>query len=400
MSLDKLRKGLQKELGKDAVKSGDDVEYVPKLCSFGSLSLDSVIGIMGIPKGRILEYFGPPSGGKTTLAIMSAVEVQKTHFERVIKKKDDKGKVKKEQRNSMGVVAFIDLENSFDRKWFENYGGSVEDEKFLYIKPDTGEEAFSALEQILESGEVDLVIVDSVATMLTEAESEGDFSVGQHMAQLARLMSQGLKKINSSMIGNPHCSVIFINQTRSSMDKYKPDEGTGGNSLRFYSSIRLYVSRVGGDDGIIGDKEAPEGFKTRIKVRKNKVGPPARTVEISLYIGPNKYGVDKDEEVVEIALSMGLIERKKKDKETDELYVDPKGTYYCIKDEVFYGRPKLYKYIEENPKIIEELKILVTTFEKNVSEPEENSFDSEVKKEEKKTTTKRKARKEKEDSEA
>lgn len=359
MGLDKLQQSLNKKYSKgkdrDVVIKGDDIQNVSVLCSSGTLSLDVAIGIGGLPRGRIMEFYGPPSGGKTLLSLLSIIEAQKL------------GK----------NCSFIDLENSFDIKWFENLGGNRDN--LILIKPDGAEEAFSILEDLVISNEIDLVVLDSIAAMMTEAEKEGSYG-DAHMAVLARLMSTSLKKINQVMVDNDKISIIMINQVRSKMKSFQGHElttTTGGKSLEFYSSVRLEVKR----GEIIGDKEYPEGFRTKIKVTKNKVGPPMRKVEVSLYIGKNgKYGADINEEIVDVAIGLNVIERLSKDKSTGEMIQDENGIYYKIGEETFYGRPKLFKFIKENPDQIEEIKKSVFAFMGHKVKPAEGSFDDKMSK--------------------
>jgi recombination protein RecA len=358
-----LQKNLTKDFGSKSVIIGDDIQDVPLLCSFGSIALDVAVGIGGIPRGRILEYFGPPSGGKTLFTLLTMIECQRKE----------------------GVVVFIDLENSFDPAWFRKLGGSTDPDHFILLRPKTGAEAYEMIDQMVASDLVDIIGVDSVSTMATAEELEGDYG-DAHMAQLARLMSDSLKKLNLTMIAHPRCTVIFINQIRSGMDKYKPEVTTGGSALNFYSSVRLRIVRVGGEDGIIGDTDNPEGFRTKIKVAKNKVGPPFRTIETSIYVNhPTKCGVDINEELLDVAISMNLIQRCVKDAETGEMVPTENGTWYVIGDEKFYGFPKFKKYIDANPEVLELLKPTIFAYMKKKEAPEPDSFASEVKKEEAKT---------------
>lgn len=362
-SLSELHTQMVKDYGKDSVLSGDQIPEVPVLCSFGSIALDVAVGIGGCPRGRILEYFGPESGGKTLLLLLTIIEIQTIG----------------------GTGAFVDIENTFDPSWFKKLGGSLDPNKFILLKPKTGAEAFEMIDQLVASNLVDIAGVDSVSTMATAEELEGDYG-DAHMAQLARLMSDSLKKLQNTMASHPRCTVIFINQVRTTMDKYKPEVTTGGRALLHYASVRLRITRVGGEDGILGEKDNPSGFRTRIKVMKNKVGPPFRLIETSIYINhPTKVGVDKDEELLDVAISMGLVKRCIKDKETDELVPDENGTWYVIGDQKFYGQPKFKKYIDENPQVLQDLKPAIIAYMKKreAPEPEPESFAAEVKKERK-----------------
>jgi recombination protein RecA len=369
-----LQKSLTKSFGKKAVILGDDIEEVPVLCSSGSYAVDAAIGIQGIPRGRILEYYGPPSGGKTLFTLLTIIECQK----------------------SGGVAAFLDLENSFDKNWFIRLGGDCSPEKFILLKPKSGADAYQMLEDMVTSNLVDIIGVDSVSTMTTDEENEGSYS-DSHMAVLARLMSNGLKKFNSIMMQHPKTTIIFINQIRSGMSKYNPEIATGGSALAFYSSVRLNIRRIGGEDGILGPKDNPHGFRTKIRVEKNKVGPPKRIIETSVYVNhPTKIGVDKDEELLDIALSIGLIKRYSKTPDKTSFIEDLDGTYYEINNQKFYGWPKFQTYIEENAQVLQELKPTITAFMNKRVKPEPESFAAVVEAEEKKQ---RKSRKEKDNVE-
>ncbi len=350
--------------GKDKIKSGDQIESTPLICSTGSFSLDLALGKNGLPSSRIYEYMGKPSGGKSTLSFITAIEAQK---------------VKK-------TVAIIDLEGTFDKDWFINLGGTV-DEYFLLLQPDTGEEAFSMMDDLVESGLVSLIVVDSVSLLSTEEEREKDYGEAS-MAQLARLMSTGLKKLTPK-VNKSDCSIIFINQMRiSNMSGYgRPDESTGGNALKFYASARLEITRK----EVIGDKDNPDGFKTEIRVVKNKIGVPLRRVLTSLYIGTNgKYGIDVDAEIVDLAIYYNLITRWKKNQRTEELEPDNKGHWYVYKDKVeVHGRPKVISTFTEDESLFKELKEEVISIVKSNEKPEEGSFKDEVEKEEKAKRKKR-----------
>lgn len=364
LSLADLQKGMAKEFGKESVLSGEDIPEVPVICSFGSIALDVAVGIGGCPRGRILEYFGPEQGGKTLLTLLTIIEAQKL---------------------LNGAGAFVDIENTFDPAWFKKLGGSIDPTKFMLLKPKSGAEAFEMIDTLVSSNLVDVVGVDSVSTMATSEELESSYG-DAHMAQLARLMSDSLKKLQNTMVSHRRATVIFINQIRTTMDKYNPEVTTGGKALLHYASVRLRITRVGGKDGMLFEKDNISGFRTRIKVAKNKIGPPLRVIETSIYINHStKTGVDIDEELLDVAISMGLIKRCIKNKDTEEFVPDENGSWYVIGDQKFYGQPKFKEYMDENPQVLQDLKpaILAYMKKKEAPEPEPESFATEVKKERK-----------------
>jgi len=342
-------KEIEKKYGKGKLITGTEYRLnTPIIASTGSFALDIALGCGGIPEGRMLEYYGQPSGGKSTLSLISMVEVQKKGFK----------------------TAIVDLEKTFDRQWFENMGGNSE--LLLYTRPSSGAEALDIIEMLVKSNEVSLIVVDSVSAMLTSAEKEADYAEAT-MAQLARLLSSGLKKLNDA-VGNSKCSVIWINQTRSGIGMYSPPVvTTGGNALKFYTSIRLMVSR--GD--VIGEADDPDGFLTKVKVEKNKCGPPKRIVVTNLYIGKNgKYGIDKDEEVIDVALFKGLIKRVKK--EGDGYIESETGKSYQYRDYVVMGKQNFINSLLENKEIFEAIKNEITQIFVEQDIPEEGSYNDEV----------------------
>jgi len=330
-----------KKYGKGSLKLGNQTpENIPIICSTGSFKLDLAIGCGGIPKGRIIEMFGPPSGGKTTLAIHCIKEAQKSQPEK--------------------YVAFIDVENSFDRSWATALGVNVD--KLIFSQPDSGDEAFDLAEMMIKSGNVSLIVIDSVSAMATKAELEGDYG-DAHIGQLARLMSMGLKKLNA-VLTNSETSVIFINQIRMQIGGYgNPETTSGGQALLFYSSIRFEVRR--GD--VIGDKEEPVGFITKIKLVKNKVGPPFRKIETELFIGPEKYGISVEGEIADLAVINGIVKKA--------------GTWYSYNEErIGQGRENFILWLKNNPSIYEEI---VNQIKKTVlvnDAPVSGSFQDEVNK--------------------
>jgi recombination protein RecA len=351
VSLDSLRNKLNKQFG-DVAKTGSDIpQNVEVICSTGSFGLDTVLSCYGIPKGRIIQLRGPESGGKTLLSLIMMAEVQK------------KG----------GNCAFLDLEGTYTQSWATKFGVNVDN--LLYIKPKDGGETFDIILQLVESN-IDFLVVDSIAVLTTTAEEEAES--GQNMmSQIARLSSFNLKRVQSKLNQGSTTTCCFINQLRSNIGGYgNPETGTGGNAWKFYSSLILDVRRK----EPIGDKENPVGFKTRIKALKSKVGKPFREVIVDLYIGPEKYGIDHDAEVFDIACQLGIIEKQSKDKENDCYVKDEKGSYYAYKTERFYGLPKMMKYIESNPAEMDIIKKEVERIMDEKFKPVEGSFKDKVNK--------------------
>ena len=310
----------EKNFGKGSLKFGDEaISNVPIICSSGSLKMDLGLGCNGIPQSRMIEYFGPPSGGKSTLAIITMSEAQKKYSEK--------------------VVSFIDLENSFDRTWATNLG--LDCSKILFSQPDSGEEAFSLIEMMIKSNEVSFIVVDSISGLLTRAQLEAGYDEAQ-MTQLARLMSQSLPKINN-ILKDSFCTILFINQTRQKIGSYgNPEDTQGGNALKFWASIRAEIRR----GEVIGDKDNPSGFITKIKILKNKVGPPFRKIETELFIGPDKYGIDKVAEIADLAIVNGIIKKS--------------GAWFSYNDERLQGRENLVNMLRANEKIYNEIFTLVS----------------------------------------
>ncbi len=382
MSLKDLTKKINKKQGKDtAVIASTYRLKIPIICSTGSRAVDLVLGCGGLPENRIIEYYGPPSGGKTTLAIISMVEAQK------------KG----------SNVAFLDVENSFDRQWFESLGG--DSDKLILIKPKSGSETFEIIQTLIQSKEIDFIVTDSVSAMATSAEIEAEYDDAT-MAQLARLMSSGLKKLNNIMLKfNGKCTVLFINQVRSGIGPFAPAEVRGGGkALDFYASIIFAIRR----QEVLGDKEDPEGFITKIDVKKNKCGRPFRVVTTNLYIGKDgKFGIDTDEEIVDIAMSQNIIQRCKQSKDEDDkpikdndgniVYIeDDKGKSYKFGDTVIAGKKKFVQAMLDDDVLFNTIKKAVDDAFIDLDTPEEGSYNDKMIKEigeqEVKEKTKRKSR--------
>ena len=275
--------------------------------STGSIGLDIALGIGGLPKGRIIEIYGPESSGKTTLTLHVVAEEQK------------KG----------GVCAFVDAEHALDPQYAKKLG--VDLDELLISQPDTGEQALEIVDTLVRSGAVSLVVVDSVAALTPKAEIEGDMGDMQMGAQ-ARLMSQAMRNLTAS-IGRSNCMVIFINQIRMKIGVMfgSPETTTGGNALKFYASVRLDIRRI----GAIKDRDEVVGNTTRVKVVKNKVAPPFKQVEFDIMYGE---GISKVGELVDLGVKIGVVEKS--------------GSWYSYGDErIGQGRDNAKQFLKSNPAI-------------------------------------------------
>lgn len=306
---------IEKEFGKGSImRLGakemlyDDVPVIPT----GALSLDLALGIGGYPRGRIIEIYGPESSGKTTLALTAIAQAQK----------------------SGGVAAFVDAEHALDVNYARKLGVNTED--LLISQPDTGEQALEITETLVRSGAIDVLVVDSVAALTPRAEIEGDMG-DSHMGLQARLMSQALRKLTGA-ISKTNVTLIFINQIRMKIGVMfgNPETTTGGNALKFYSSVRLDVRRI----GAITSGEETVGNRTAVKVVKNKMAPPFAKVEFDIMYGE---GISTEGDVLDLAVKFELVEKS--------------GAWYSYNGErIGQGRDTAKNFLKENPKIVAELR--------------------------------------------
>ena len=303
---------IERQFGKGSMMRLGDTERVAiPAISTGSLGLDIALGIGGLPRGRIVEIYGPESSGKTTLTLQVIAEAQKAG----------------------GTCAFIDAEHALDPIYADNLGVDVEN--LLVSQPDTGEQALEICDMVVRSGAVDVVVVDSVAALTPKAEIEGDMG-DSHMGLQARLMSQALRKMTAN-IKNSNTLVVFINQIRMKIGVMfgSPETTTGGNALKFYSSVRLDIRRIGS----IKEGDEVVGNETRVKVVKNKVAPPFRQTEFQIMYGQ---GIHHLGEVIDLGVRLNLI--------------DKSGAWYAYKGEkIGQGKKNVCLYLEENPTIAEEI---------------------------------------------
>ncbi|HAA13142.1 MAG TPA: recombinase RecA [Cytophagales bacterium] len=309
LTIDKL----EKEFGKGTVMrlSDDKVQDIEAI-STGSLGLDVALGIGGIPKGRVIEIYGPESSGKTTLAMHAIAEAQK----------------------GGGLAAFVDAEHAFDRLYAEKLG--IDTENLLISQPDNGEQALEIAEHLIRSGAIDIIVIDSVAALVPKAELEGEMGDSK-MGLQARLMSQALRKLTGT-INKTSCTCIFINQLREKIGVMfgNPETTTGGNALKFYASVRLDIRRIG------QIKEGPDnvtGNRTRVKVVKNKVAPPFKMVEFDIMYGQ---GISKVGEILDLGVELAIIKKS--------------GSWFSYMDsKLGQGRDAVKNLILDNPELMDEL---------------------------------------------
>jgi len=300
---------IEKQFGKGAIMRLGNDQPLPDVASIstGSLSLDLALGVGGVPRGRVIEIFGPESSGKTTLALHIIAEVHKLG----------------------GIAAFVDAEHALDIGYARKLGVKTDD--LLVSQPDTGEQALEIAETLVRSGAIDVLVIDSVAALVPKAEIEGDMG-DSHMGLQARLMSQALRKL-TGIISKSHCCVIFINQIRMKIGVMfgNPETTTGGNALKFYASVRMDIRKIAslkqGNDVI--------GSRTRVKVVKNKVAPPFKEVEFDILYGE---GISKEGDLLDLAVEKGV--------------VDKSGAWFSFdKDRIGQGRENSRIFLKEHPDI-------------------------------------------------
>jgi recombination protein RecA len=313
LTIDKL----EKTYGKGTVMklSDNTVQDIPAI-STGSLGLDMALGIGGIPRGRVIEVYGPESSGKTTLTMHCIAEAQKAG----------------------GLAAFIDAEHAFDKKYAENLG--IDIENLLISQPDNGEQALEIAEHLIRSGAIDIIVIDSVAALVPKGELEGEMGDSK-MGLQARLMSQALRKLTGA-INKTGCSCIFINQLRDKIGVMfgSPETTTGGNALKFYASVRLDIRRIGqikeGADNVIGNR-------TKVKVVKNKVAPPFKVVEFDIMYGQ---GISKVGEIIDLGVEFDIIKKA--------------GSWFSYEgNKLGQGRDTVKALLLDNPELMEELEIKI-----------------------------------------
>ncbi|MEQ8582123.1 MAG: recombinase RecA [Marinoscillum sp.] len=313
LTIDKLEKAYGK--GTIMKLSDNKVLDVPTI-STGSLGLDMALGVGGIPKGRVIEIYGPESSGKTTLAMHCIAEAQK------------KG----------GLAAIIDAEHAFDKTYAEKLG--IDTENLLISQPDNGEQALEIAEHLIRSGAIDIIVIDSVAALVPRSELEGEMGDSK-MGLQARLMSQALRKLTGA-INKTGCACIFINQLREKIGVMfgNPETTTGGNALKFYASVRLDIRRIGqikeSADNVLGNR-------TRVKVVKNKVAPPFKVVEFDIMYGK---GISKSGELIDIGVELDVIKKA--------------GSWFSYNDnKLGQGRDAVKLLIEDNPELMEDIELKI-----------------------------------------
>ena len=320
-ALDAALSQIERAFGKGSImrlgqNTNIDIEAIPT----GSLGIDIALGIGGLPKGRIIEIYGPESSGKTTLALSVIAQAQK--------------------RN--GTCAFIDAEHALDPSYAKKIG--VDIENLLVSQPDSGEQALEIADTLVRSGAIDVMVVDSVAALVPKAELEGEMG-DAHMGLQARLMSQALRKLTAT-VARSNTLIIFINQIRMKLGVMfgNPETTTGGNALKFYASVRMDIRRV----GAIKDKDEVIGSQTRVKIVKNKVAPPFKTVDFDIMYGE---GISKTGELIDLGVKSGIIEKA----ERLEI-VQKSGAWFSYNgDKIGQGRENAKRYLMENPTVAEDI---------------------------------------------
>ncbi|MBN08550.1 MAG: recombinase RecA [Rhodospirillaceae bacterium] len=312
-ALDAALGQIEKNFGKGSIMKLGQQESAVELeaISTGSLGLDIALGIGGLPKGRIIEIYGPESSGKTTLALHAVAEAQKVG----------------------GTCAFVDAEHALDPSYAKKLGVNVED--LLISQPDAGEQALEIADTLVRSGAIDVLVVDSVAALVPRAELEGEMG-DHHVGLQARLMSQALRKLTSS-VARSNTLIVFINQIRMKIGVMfgNPETTTGGNALKFYSSVRMEIRRI----GAIKDKDDVVGNHTRVKVVKNKVAPPFKTIEFDIMYGE---GVSKAGELIDLGVQAGIVEKS--------------GSWFSYDSQrIGQGKENVRTFLKENPQIADEI---------------------------------------------
>ena len=317
---------IERQFGKGSImKMGEENREAMPAISTGSLGLDIALGIGGLPKGRIVEIYGPESSGKTTLTLSVIAEAQKQG----------------------ATCAFIDAEHALDPAYAEKLGVNLDD--MLVSQPDTGEQALEITDMLVRSGSVDVVVIDSVAALTPKAEIEGDIG-DSHMGLAARMMSQAMRKMTGN-IKNANCLVIFINQLRMKIGVMfgNPETTTGGNALKFYASVRLDIRRT----GAVKEGDEVVGNETRVKVVKNKVSPPFKQAEFQIRYGSGIYHMG---EIIDLGVKQGL--------------VDKAGAWYAYKgNKIGQGKANAAKFLEDNPEIAQEIEAAIREQLLNIPAP-------------------------------
>jgi recombination protein RecA len=311
-ALDTALSQIEKAFGKGSImKLGNQEAMKVEAISTGSLTLDIALGIGGIPKGRIIEIYGPESSGKTTLTLHCVAECQKAG----------------------GNAAFIDAEHALDPVYARKLGVNIDE--LLISQPDTGEQALEIADTLVRSGAIDIIVIDSVAALTPKAELEGEMG-DSHMGLQARLMSQALRKLTGS-ISRTNCTVIFINQIRQKIGVMfgNPETTTGGNALKFYASVRLDIRRI----GALKDRDEVVGNQTRVKVVKNKVAPPFKTVDFDILYG---VGISKEGEIIDLGCKADIVEKS--------------GSWYSYDSQrIGQGKENARQFLKDNPAVAAEI---------------------------------------------
>ncbi|PZP86134.1 MAG: recombinase RecA [Azospirillum brasilense] len=311
-ALDSALAQIEKAFGKGSImKLSNQEQMVVETISTGSLGLDIALGVGGIPKGRVIEIYGPESSGKTTLTLHCIAECQRQG----------------------GTCAFVDAEHALDPAYAKKLGVNVDE--LLISQPDSGEQALEIADTLVRSGAIDMVIVDSVAALVPKAELEGEMGEATMGAQ-ARLMSQALRKLTGT-ISRTQCTVIFINQIRQKIGVMfgNPETTTGGNALKFYASVRMDIRRI----GALKDKDEVVGNLTRVKVVKNKVSPPFKTVDFDILYGQ---GISKEGELIDMGIKAGVVEKS--------------GSWFNYGDQrIGQGKENARQFLKDNKKVAEDI---------------------------------------------